>query len=140
MFAKLGFKFHEAGTRLLDHIRVNLGEGHNYTWSKFTETVETFLGDPHRCLFNELSRKDKIPIGLDGLVTSMDVDHEGNVCTVKNYKTSPDQFPLVEFIKKAIKVLKKPKTTVLKTKKGKRNHLWMVWEESSHLCLSKIKE
>ena len=88
MYAKLGFKNHDDGTRLLDHIRVNLGEGHEYGWTEFVNRVDQFLGDPHRTLFNELTLKDKIPLGLSGLDTPMDIDHEGNMCTIKNSKTS----------------------------------------------------
>ena len=137
-YAKKGFEKHEIGPRLLDYIRTELGEGHEFTWDEFCNKVERFLGDPYRRKFNNLTLDSKICDGMIGFDNPKDYD-PASICQIKNYKDSPNQYPHIEFLQKVAKVIKKAsKKNVNKTKSGKRIPPICGWCGKNHptyLCL-----
>ena len=51
--AKYGFGKYEEGPRLLDYLRISIGDGHEYPWPAFEREVGKFVGDPYRREFTK---------------------------------------------------------------------------------------
>ena len=136
--AKIGFQNSEEGIRLLDHIRVKLGDGNDYMWDVFKETVNEWFGDPYRREFETAVLENKVENQALGLQPDWGNDSIPQICRITNYKESPDQYPELDFLKNALKLIKKSKMKgVKKNDKRKENttNLWVVWKKSSFLVM-----
>merc|ERR1712168_1061882 len=61
------------------------------------------------------------------------------ICSIKNYKEKPDQFPELHFLKSALKLIKKAKKERVSTSKKKKNPPICGWcgkNHPSYLCKS----
>ena len=103
-YAKKGFEQHDIGPRLLDYIRTELGDGHDFTWDEFCDKVERFLGDPYRRAFTNATLFNQICNEMFEYKSLKEHDSE-NVCQIKNYKDPPDKYPNLEFDKAMNKYL-----------------------------------
>ena len=140
-YAKLGFEKHEAGIRLLDYLRIALGEGSEYKWTEFEAHVNKYLGNVYRRNFERAMLENKASNKLLGIDASWKDETVMDICNIKNYRDKPDQFPGVEFLKKAIKIIKKEKkSSTKKTSKGKKIPPVCGWcgrNHPSYACLRK---
>ena len=84
--AKYGFDEYEEGFRLLDYLRISLGDGHDYPWEDFEREVEKFLGDPFRQQFTTAVLENKVSNQVNGLDAHWQTETVGKVSTIRNYK------------------------------------------------------
>ena len=118
--AKFGFDKYEEGPRLLDYLRISLGDGHEYEWKSFEREVEKFLGDPYRRNFVKAVIDNDVSNQVNGLDAHWQQQPIEKVCQIKNYKSEPNVYPDLKFLKTAFKIIKKQKDTIKKTTKGKK--------------------
>merc|ERR1712228_410378 len=106
-------------------LRVKLGDNDEYKWDEFSEAVDHWFGDPFRQNFIDAVHNNEEHILSEKLQPIQENDAFTNVFTVKNYKDKPNQFPELEFLKNALKLIKKEKKNPggkkrLKKKKKKK--------------------
>ena len=130
--------------RLLDYLRISLGEGHEHPWEEFVKYVEKFLGDKYRREFERSVLLSEVSNNLLGIDANWKNKKIPNVCAIKNFKIKPNQYPEVKFLKDAIKVVKKEKKIQLKRKlqKEKESHRFVdgVEKITQHMHAQKIKK